>query len=165
MTKRVGQTSRASWDLLTPEEKEIREKSLRVLSLMRRKGISLSEASGIVGVSPMSVVQHTGALVKSDNRWIARPNDSIERVMLINEAGRSKYIKINDSELASLIGRYHAAVRKFLEKGDSSVLEPFARKEIMDSSGEVHKLDTDPTNLYEIHEAREEEEFYSIYRS
>jgi hypothetical protein len=165
MTRRAGESSKTSWDLLTPEEKEIRDKSLRVLSLMRRKGISLSEASGIVGVSPISVVQHTEALVKSGNRWIARPLDRIERVMLINEAGKSNYIKINDSQLASLIGRYHAAVRKFLEKGDSSILKPFAGKEITDSFGRLHILDTDPTSLYEIHEAREEEEFYSIYRS
>ena len=151
---------------LLPREKELREKSLKVLSKMRREGLSLSRASEIeeIKISPKTVIRHTNALNFVRGRWKAKKYDKISRVMAINEKGNEIYLNIKNSRYASIIGKYQNAVKQFLETGDEKVLEPFRGKKIKDAKGNWHTLDTDPENLYEIHERREEEEFYEIYR-
>jgi len=153
-----------SWDSLSPSEMEQRELSLKAISLMRRKGSSLSQASEDVGISPSSVIKNTNALKKVNGRWIAKTSDRISRVMKICEGGKEFAIEIKDSRHASTIGRYHSAIGEFFHTGDESVLEPFEGKRVRDANGNWHVLETDPESLYEIREARVEEEFYTIYK-
>ena len=128
---------------------ELREKSLKVLSLMRRKGVSLTEASGENGISPVAVINNTNALKKEGNVWKVKKYDLISRVMRINEDGVEVFVHIRDSRHRSAVGRYQDAVKKFLHNGDASILEPFEGKSIKDAMGEWHLLDTDPDSLYE----------------
>jgi hypothetical protein len=152
-----------SWSTLTPTERELRSKSLKVISQMRRHGYSLTRASRDAGISPYTVRRHTNAVRYKGYRYRPKAYDRIDRRMAINEGGRERWITVKDSRHASMIGRYHSAVRQFLETGDASHLKPFKGKRVRDIDGNWHTLETDPDKLYEIEEQREEEEFYSIY--
>lgn len=151
------------WKELTPRKKELRERSLRVVSYMKRYNISLTKASKENHISPKTVIKHSNALKKVGGRWIPKRWYKIERIMSINENGKSIYINVTDSRHATTIGKYQNAVKQFLETGDESVLKPFKGKKVRDSEGNLHILETKPHNLYEIHERRENEEFYTIY--
>lgn len=165
MTKRFSKRKvhKLGWDVLTPREKGLRERSLRVTSQMRRYGYSLTRASRDVRVSPRAVRRATNAVRKIGRRWRVKFMDRIARVMAINENWREVHITVKDSRHATTIGKYQNAVRRFLETGDASILKPFKGKRVRDADGNLHTLDTDPESLYELHERREEEEFYSIY--
>jgi len=151
------------WDGLNPYEMERREKSLKTLSLMRKKNYSLAKASQDAGISPETVIRHTNALKKNGNQWAVKSQDRISRTMKINENGKELIVHLKDSRHASSVGKYHSAVREFLHTGNISVLDPYHRKRIRDAKGDWHVLETNPKNLHEINERREDEEFYVIY--
>ena len=82
-----------------------------------------------------------------------------------NLVGALKYcsIEINDSRTASLIGRYHNAVKQFLNTGNKKALKKFRKKKIKDINGNLHSLETNPDFLIDINERIEEPEFYELY--
>lgn len=162
-TKKVA-TSKLDWDILSPTEKELRERSYQVLRLMRNKGHSLTKASKEVGISPKAVIRNTDAFNKGESKWIPKKFDKIPRRMRINSEGKSYFITVNNSKQASTIGKYNSVVREFLEKGDEKTLRPFKGKRVKDIYGQWHTLETDPETIYEIRERRVNEEFYTIYQ-
>ena len=83
--------------------------------------------------------------------------------MKINENGKEISIQINDSRTAALIGRYHNAVKKFLNTGDKKTLKKFRKKKIRDMDGNLYSLETNPDSLIEINKQIEEPEFYELY--
>ena len=85
--------------------------------------------------------------------------------MVINEFGNSELIEVNDSRTSAIIGRYHAAVKQFLNSGNSKRLLEFKDIKIKDAQGNFHTLDTDPQTVIETNERIEEVEFYEIYAS
>ena len=147
------------------KEKEIRQKALKVLSKVRRKRATFSRAckSEENKISPILVLKHTNAFKEVKRKWVAKKFDKISRRLAINENGVEIYITTNDSRHASTIGKYHNAIKKFLESGDPTFLEPYKNKKIKDKSGVWHILDTNPDNIYQIMEMREMEEFWEIY--
>jgi hypothetical protein len=166
-TGRYGKTSRnlskMGWFELSDSQKHTRSISLKVLSMMMG-GKSLSSSAEELKISVKTVKTHVrSAIRKSHGRWKPKKTDGIERAMVINERGRSKTILVSDSAQASMIGKYHNAVKQFLETGDESLLWPFKKIRIVDSSGKKHKLETDPQKLYDIDDAKENSEFYDIY--
>jgi hypothetical protein len=165
LSKKPGiPVSKRSWKALSPGEKASREKSLEVLRDVRRNKKSLSQASQDRGVSVKSVLKNTDAFKKEGNRWRAKSYDRISRVMAINENGREVSIEVTDSRTASLIGRYHNAVRKYHDNDDTSELEKFQGKTVKDAQGNKHVLETRPEALDEIYEGIESPEFYDIYK-
>lgn len=161
--KRSLALSKRSWGSLSPREKSAREKSLEVLSEVRRNKKSLSKTSKDKGISLKSVLKNTNAFKKIGNLWMPKTYDRISRVMKINTDGKMISIEVNDSRTASLIGRYHNAVKKYLETGDTSELDKFKGKTVKDANGNTYVLETDTEALDEIHEGIEEPEFYDIY--
>ena len=131
------------WSTLSGHEKEQREKSLKVISRMRKNGFSLTKASSEVGVSPNTVIRCTNALRKDGNAWKVKKYDHISRMMKMNEDGNEILVHIKDSRHASTVGRYQNAVKNFLLTGDAFVLEPFEGKRIKDAEGNWYVLDTD----------------------
>jgi hypothetical protein len=156
---------RISYSNLTVREKEIRSRANEVLQLMRRKGYSLSRASNEVGITPNAVINNTGALRKVGSRWTVKKHDSLERTMVIFSNGRTYIITVKDSRHASLIGRYHNAVKMYRNTGDVSYLKPFKGKRVKDNDGMWHTLETDPKTIYDIQERTPNEEFIEIYNS
>jgi hypothetical protein len=150
--------------MLNPREKLSREKSLDILSDVRRNGKSLTGACNDKGMSIKTVLGHTNAFKKTGNHWTAKTYDRIPRTMLINVDGREVSITVNDSRTASKIGRYHNAVKKYLETGDDTELKKYEGKTIKDAQGNNHTFETDPEVIDEISEGIEEPEFYDIYK-
>lgn len=162
--KTILPVGKRAWRLLSPREKLSREKSLEVLSDMRRNNKSLTKASRDKGISIKTVRDSIRAFKKVGNRWIPKAYDRISRVMVINENGRMTSIEVNDSRIASKIGRYHNAVKKYLETGDNSELRKFDGMKIKDAQGNTHTLETDTDAIDKIAEGIEEPEFYDIYK-
>ena len=154
---------RKRWSTLSPKQKLLREHSLAVLSEARKSKKSLSKLAAQHTISPKTVLNHTNAFRKKGRRWTAKKFDRIPRVMKINERGREVSIEVNDSRTASLIGRYHNAVKQFLNTGDRKKLRKFKNKKVKDAKGKHHVLETNPTSIIQVNEAIEEPEFYQIY--
>lgn len=152
------------WSALSEIQKSQRERGLKALSAMRRGKLSLSKASEFSGISPKTVIRSTNALKSVNGLWRVKSYDRIPRVMAINEDGRKTWIAIIDSRTASIIGKYHYAIKKFYETGEATFLKPFKGRTIRDADGNIHTLETDPFRLKAIAEGRENEEFYSIYK-
>lgn len=148
---------------LTQRQYSYRSVSFDVLSEVRRGKGSLTYIAKKYHTTPETVLRHTNAFKKVGNRWIPKRYDKIERVMKIIENGHEITIIVDDSRYATIIGKYHSAIKQFLETGDESYLRPFRGKRIKDSSGNWHTLDTNPDHIYDIQERRVEEEFYTIY--
>ncbi len=154
---------RKRWSNLSPKQKLLREKSLSVLSDARKSNQSLSKLSKKQDISRKTVLNNTNAFRKRRRHWNVKRFDKIPRVMKINENGKEVSIQINDSRTAALIGRYHNAVKKFLNTGDKKTLKKFRKKKIKDIDGNLHSFETNPASIIEINERIEEPEFYEVY--
>jgi hypothetical protein len=154
---------RRSWYSLSPREKSTRAKALNVLNEARRSGKPISELVGESQISIESVQKATRALTKVREKWVAKLSDRISRVMAINENGREVYVEVNSSKAASLIGKYHAAVRNYLYTADTSALYALRDKRFRDAKLKFHRFEIDTEILLEINQRREEPEFYEIY--
>lgn len=152
-----------SWIDLTPRQKSVREKSLEILSIAKNSKQSLSEIAKKNHVSVRTVINNTNAFKKINNRLTPKRFDRISRIIKINENGKEKSIEIKDSRIASLVGRYHNAVKQLLNTGDFKHLKKFAKIKIKDSNGKTHKLETNFKKIINISERIEEPEFYEIY--
>ncbi|MCD6476974.1 MAG: hypothetical protein J7K26_02285 [Candidatus Aenigmarchaeota archaeon] len=159
----IKNLSRIAWIKLNSIQKHNRVLSLKVLDMMRAKK-SLTGASRELGLDIKIVKSHIkSAIRKYRGRWRPKRFDTIQREMIINSRGKTISIIVTNSKDASLIGRYHNAVKEFLKTGDVKLLKPFKGKVIIDVYGKKHKLETNPDKLFDIAEAREDEEFYTIY--
>lgn len=155
--------AKLAWDDLTPEEKDQRLRARRVYFGMKKNDLSLKQAALEEGISPKAALRSINAFKKVNGEWRPKAYMRSEVTMEIYEHGKSEYVPIVDSRTAHRIGGYLAAVKSFMESGDSAFLVPYKGVKIKDSLGHLHPLETDPDILFEIHEGREEEEFYSIY--
>ncbi len=153
-----------SWNTLSPREQLARERALEVLSHARRSGQSLSRLSREHRISAKSVLKATNSFKKARGRWKAEKIDHISRIMAINEDGKELFIEVTNSRYATLIGKYHSAVKEYLNTGNTAVLAEFDGKRVKDSSGKWHTLETNPSAIREINARREEPEFYDIYQ-
>ncbi len=156
--------SARAWNALTPREQLVRERALEVLSRARRSGQSLSKLCREYNLSMKTVLRATNAFEKVKGRWKPKKTDKISRIMAINEDGRELFIEVNNSSYATLIGKYHSAVKEYLNTGNTAALAKFDGKKVRDSSGKWHALETDPSAISEINARREEPEFYDIYQ-
>lgn len=151
-----------SWPNLNKRELSSRTRSLEVLSKVKR-GQNLTKASRELHVSVKTVLKNTNAFKKVRGKWIPKEYDRISRVMSIYENGKQVWIEVNDSRIASRIGKYNNAVKQFLTTGNTDILEEF-NNPIKDAKGNLHYLQTDPDKLKDIMEAQEEPEFFEIYK-
>ncbi len=161
-TKRIKDFSKVGWKKL--KDKDARVSSLEILRLMR-KGFSLTKTSEKSRLDVDIVKQHIfSAIFKRKGRWRAKKKDFIERGLTFYEDGESKTIIVSNSERASLIGRYLNDVKKALETGNDKILKKYKRRVIRDAKGKKHKLEIRLEKVREIEEAKEEPEFFAVYR-
>ena len=151
-----------SWSSLNERELRSREKSLEVLTKVKR-GQSLTRASRESHTSARTVLKNTNALKKLNGKWIPKEYDRISRTMSIYENGKQEWIDVRDSRTSSKIGKYNNAVKQFLTTGNADILEEF-KKPIRDAQGKLHNFETNQSRLTEIAEAQEEPEFFDIYK-
>ncbi len=153
------------WRKLTPRQKVLRTKSLSVVHTLRnsKSNGSLHTVSAQNDIAISTVVNHTNGFKKVNGRLVVKRWDIVPRVMLINENGEEKSIEVKNSRTAGVIGKYHNAVKHFLNTGDKTKLDKFKNRKIKDSLGKFHKLETDPTEIIRINERIEEPEFFEVY--
>ena len=169
MRKRASRRQKAlaklAWSILSPALQETRIRSLAVLSKLRQ-GATLAAAAKEVGIDRRTAVRHLGsALTKRDGKYRARPVDHISRNMVIYSRGKQFVITVADSKAASTIGQYFNAVKQYLNTGDKSALKNFEAIAVIDSAGVSHRLEINTRKLKAIESAKEEPEFFEIYRS
>ena len=117
------------WKKLTPRQKSFRTKSLSVLSTLRKSKLdSARTVANQNDIALSTVIRHTNGFKKVDNRLIVKQWDIVPRVMLINEDSKEKSVEVKNSKTAGVIGRYHNAVKHFLNTGDKSKLNKFRNK-------------------------------------
>jgi hypothetical protein len=135
------------------------------VSLMRSDALSASAAARATGISP-SVLMRRGhsALQKLDNgRYAAYANDDLFRVVIVVSKSKGPVeVATRDSREASKAGKHSAAVQRYLEIGDHSVLRRFQGQQIIDAQGNGVALLTDPDELDELGSAGELS-FESLY--
>ena len=157
---------RRPWRKLSPRQKMLREKSLAVLSELRNtKSKTLPQAANDNNVTVKNVIKHTNGFKKVNGKPVVKRWDRIKRVMRINTGGKEKSVEIKDSRTASVVGRYHNAVKQFLNTGDKTKLSKFRNKKVKDSKGKLHKLETNPDEIIRINQRIEESEFYEVYNT
>jgi hypothetical protein len=107
-----------------------------VVSKMRSDGLSLHQAALEFHISTHTVVRLAGsALRKRDGKYAARSRDQLLRALVIPTPDGLREIGVRDSREASLVGKYWAAVQKYLETGDASALKKIRRKQIKGADG------------------------------
>ena len=154
------------WRKLSPRQKLLREKSLTVISELRNsKTKTLPQAANDNNITVKNVILHTNGFKKVNGKPVVKRWDRIHRVMRINTNRKEKSVEIKDSRTASVVGRYHNAVKQFLNTGDKTKLKQFRNKKVKDSKGKLHKLETDPQRIIQINQRIEEPEFYEVYNT
>jgi len=121
-----------------------------VISKMRADRMSLREASREFGLDPRIVARlGKSALRKHKNgQYVAKRRDKLLRILAVpSPGGGMREVATRDSQQATRLGKYWAAVQKYLQTGDSSSLEKFRRKHITDASGKRVPLLTDLAEL------------------
>ena len=154
-----------SWNKLTPRQKNTRIKSLAVITQSKKTRKSLSVIAKEHSISFRTVQNHTNAFKKVNGKWVPKRFDIVSRSMLISEKGKMQSVEITDSRHAKTIGRYHNAVKFYLDTGDSSKLKKFSKRKIRDSNGKLHSFETRLKTVEEINESIEEIEFFEVYDS
>lgn len=130
-----------------------------------KSGQSLSEAARSVHVAPERLRRYlaaSGIAKKRGGRWTVGPDDTRIRQMLLYSQGAPMVVSVTPTE-ADIIGRYMAAVGRFLESNDPAYLAPFAGEAVTDTDGHRHPLETDPNALYRL-DATGGETFEDVYR-
>lgn len=157
--------SHVKWSILSPKQKKERIFSLKILNQIR-KNEPLEDALKELDIDKQTLLKHLRKyLFKKGKNWITKKFDRIQRSMVIYEDGEIKSIVVTNSKDASVIGEYFNAVKQFLTSGDKELLEPFENVIIKDADRKKHKLETNPANLYNIEEQKEDEEFREIYKT
>jgi hypothetical protein len=117
--------------------------------MMRTESVSLQKASKEFGIDPRVVLKLGRSAVRKrkNGKYIARKTDRLLRILsMLTREGRHE-IAVRDSRQASLLGRYWAAVQRYLQTGDDSALREFQGKKVTDASRKRHPLITDLNQL------------------
>jgi len=129
-----------------------------------RQERNFAKAAKAAKVSPERLRKYAierGLIEKAGRRW--RPRADLPRRMLIFSQGRSLPITVGDIQTASAVGRFMAAVGRFLDTNDRSVLTPFVGQSVRDINGREYPFETRPNILYRL-SAAGEHSFEQIYR-
>jgi len=127
------------------------KRALRVLARMRRTGEPLSTAAREERIDPRTVRKHLKVELKRLAKGGAiRPSksDRLPREMLIPTSQGAVPATVRGSAQSSQLGRYMAAVGKFLRTGETEALDEFEGQSIAG-----HPLITDPDELTLLAEA------------
>lgn len=126
---------------LRPAQRDARGRSLDAIRLMRRDGHSLIRAAREAGTTPRTVRRYAdGALERSSRgRFKARPGDRLLRVMNVLSTDGHVTAVVRGARSASLVAEHANTVKRYLETGDTTLLDPFVGKRVAGLT-----LETDP---------------------
>jgi hypothetical protein len=141
--------------LESKRQTQTRNRALRVLSHMRRTGVSLATASRLEHTKPATVLRHVGSAVRRErpgSRYHATRGDRFRRDLQIPTAQGPVTVSVVGSKQAESISKYLNAVSHYLRTGDESKLRSFKGKAIKAGKQRI-KLLTDPDTLLRLAEA------------
>ena len=120
-----------------------------VISKMRTERVSLQKASKEFGIDPRVVLKlgHSAVRKQRNGKYIARKTDRLLRILSVLTREGRREIAVRNSRQASQLGRYWAAVQRYLQTGDDSALREFQNKKITDASRQRHPLVTNLDQL------------------
>ena len=120
-----------------------------VISKMETDRVSLPQSSREFGLDPRKVVQLGGSALRKrkNGRYVVKTNNRFLRVLVLPTPDGLTEIAVRGSKQASLVGKYWAAVQKYLETGDASALQKIRRKTITDADGRRIRLIKDVAEL------------------
>ena len=152
------------WRKLSARQKAVRTRSLSVLSELRKsKSKSVQDVARQNGIRVSTVMNNTNGFKNVNGRLVVKKWDVVPRMMLIHEDGEEKSVEVKNSRTGGVIGRYHNAIKYFLNTGDRTKLKQFRNKKTKDSGGKIHKFETDTEKIIKINQRIEEPEFYEVY--
>jgi hypothetical protein len=130
-----------------------------------RRGKPVTKAAKAIAVSPERLrryVKQIGVAKKVGRKWKIGPDHRKRRVEIWS-AGQSHKIVVSSFADASLVGRYRAAVRRFLEDPeDQSHLDPFIAQSVRAVDGHRYFFEVRPNVLFRL-DASETEPYEEVY--
>ena len=129
-----------------------------------RSGKTLTEAAAEIRVSPERLRNQAwerGAIKRQGRRWVVK--GTLPRRMLVYTGGEALALILGTSPNTSKVGRYMAAVAKFMRSNDPTHLNPFIGKSVTDIGGKAHIFETNPNVIYRL-SASGTESFEQVYR-
>ena len=124
---------------------------LRLALRQLRKEGSLSQAAKDAHIAPerlRRLAVEQGIIEKHGQRWKIR--HELPRRLPIYSDRQEYLITVGDFSEASKVGRYMAAVARFLATNDPKYLEPYISQMITDISGKSYPVETGPNALYRL---------------
>jgi hypothetical protein len=113
------------------------ERTIQVISKMKKDNMTLTQAAQDVGVSRDTVIRWAGVALKKNptGRYTVKQHDKLLRMMKVPTEAGYQVVGIRGSRQATVVGQYWAALEKFWATGNASVLDKFRGLEIKDASG------------------------------
>jgi hypothetical protein len=158
---RVPQPIRSLQGLLAlrPRQHESRNLALGALARARRENVPIRQAARAEGISLARVVRWAfPALEKRGRQYYATPTDTLARTMqMLTPRGYQTVVLHgrNAGQRASVLARYHNAVKRYLETGDTTALRDFRGKVVRAHNKVGYRFITDPATLDELARAGE----------
>jgi hypothetical protein len=112
-------------------------------------GVSLPQASREFELPPRKVAEWGRSVLQklANGRYAVKTNNKLLRVLVLPRPEGVREIAVRGFKEASLVGRYWAAVQKYLETGDAAALRKIRRKTIIDADGKRIRLIKDLAEL------------------
>ena len=148
------------------QHKKRSTKSDRRLELAVReinRGRSLTATARSLGISSKSLQQQLKRkrlIKRKGGRWVSTDN-RLRRIPVMS-GGRFRVLTVRGPKAASLVGKHHSAVGKFLRTNDIQLLKPFSGQSVSIANGRRFVLETDPNVLHRI-AAMDSPPFHEIY--
>ena len=130
--------------------KAVRRRALAVISRMRRRGESLSQAARILHTTPRTVRKFIGKQLRrtASGRYSVKESDRLTRELNVFGPDGYELVSVRSFKQAQLASEHLNAVGRFLRTGDPEWLKPFRGKRI----GGIELL-TDPDRLNQFADA------------
>jgi hypothetical protein len=125
-----------------------------VVAAMRSDGQSLSHAVRQSRLSRRTFLRlgRTAVRKASNGRYVARPHDTLLRVLVVPAADGTREVALTNSRDATIVAQYLNAVHRYLA-GERTALDPFKRTRISLADGTRIPLLTDLPVLHRAAEA------------
>lgn len=132
---------------------------------LRRQGKTVREAERDAGTSARTAYKHLGrnGFRRTKRGFVPKARDDLQRELLFLFPHGTEFVAFRGSIRAATVGRYWAAVRTYVERGDATALLKFRGRSIIDAQGRRLRLVTDLDVIRSLARAGQVSGFNSIY--
>jgi hypothetical protein len=147
-----------------PSKRDTYNRTIHYLSL-RRQGRTVREAEREAATSARTAWKYLGraAFRRTKRGLVPRTRDDLERQLLFLFPDGTEFVTFRGSTRASTVGRYWAAVRTYVERGDATALLKFRSRSIIDTQGRRLRFLTDLDKIRSLARTGQVGGFNSIY--